>query len=39
MKKDEKMRCSLSPKLQKQKCVIFLEYYEMDKKSNAWKNK
>ena len=35
MEKDEKMRCSLSRKLQKQKCVISLEYYEKDKKSNV----
>ena len=35
VKKDEKTRCSLSRKLQKQKCVIFLKYYERDKKSNA----
>ena len=34
-KKDEKMRCSLSLKLQKQKCVIFLKYYERDKKSSV----
>ena len=35
MKKDEKMRCSLSQKLQNQKCVIFLKYYQKDKKPNA----
>ena len=39
MKIDEKMRCSLFQKLQKQKCVISQKYYEKDKKSSIRKNK
>ena len=31
MEEDEKMRCSLSRKLQKQKCAIFCKYYEKEK--------